>query len=135
MTEQERVIGGTTYKVRPLGHTLARKVFVRAAKAIGPAAAAAAEDPAKAVGALVENVTDSDLEWIADVFGKVTQYEGPDGWPFLHKDARELRFGGGKLFEFFEWLAFCLEVNYADFFAFAKLVSADAARERNQSPS
>ncbi len=144
---QEKVLGGIHFRVTPLGFKEARRAFVRLTKAVGPALARAADgtDPANArpedldmgsvLEALVDRVEDSDLEWFANVFGKTTTFSR-DGqkWPILREAEREVLFGGGQLMLFFEWLKFCLEVNFADFLDFVRRAKPDDALTETQSP-
>jgi len=123
---QKKTIDGVTFEVTPLGYSTGRKAFVRLSKAVGPALAEAAgggpdPDMAAALGSLVQNVEDDDLEWFADVLGKTTRFssDGGDKWPFLTEANREVLFSG-RIFLFFQWLAFALEVNFSDFLSFLK---------------
>jgi hypothetical protein len=123
----KKTIDGVTFEVTPLGHKKARKAFMRLSKAIGPALAGAAGSGdvsdltgadvniAAALGELVNHVSDEDLEWFSDVFGRTTRFS-TDGqkWPFLDAANREVLFSG-RLLLFFHWLAFALEENFSDF--------------------
>lgn len=127
--EQRKTIEGVTFCVTPLGYGKARKAFVRLTKAVGPALASGAGvkpedmDVQAILGALVDNVDDSDLEWFAEAFGTATKFSTDgDKFPFLRGPEREVLFTG-RLLLFFQWLAFALEVNFSDFLDFLK--SAD----------
>lgn len=120
---QKKTIGEVTFEVTPLGFKQGRKAFVRLSKAVGPALAAAESvDHIKAgrgvtgmLEKLLDNVTDDDLDWFAEVMGKATRFSRDgDRWPYLDGNNREALFGG-NLVLFFKWIVFCLEVNYADF--------------------
>jgi len=129
---QVREIDGYKFEVMPLGFKAARSAFVRLTKALGPALARAANaapdleslrtsaaqmDLVSAVSELADRVSDDELEWFADTFGKTTRFSRTgEQWPYLTADNREALFSGGSLLLFFRWLAFALEVNFADFF-------------------
>lgn len=132
---EKRTIEGVTFEVTPLGHKTARGAFVRLSRAVGPALAKAAGsgdvtdltgadvDVAAALAALVDQVSDGDLEWFSDVLGKTTRFsQDGEKWPQLDSSNREVLFGG-RLLLFFRWLVFALEVNYSDFFAFLRSAS------------
>ena len=124
---EKKTIDGVTFEVTPLGYAVGRKAFVRLTKAVGPALAEAAQGSEEgsmsaALERLVSSVEDSDLEWFADVLGKTTRFS-TDGskWPFLSEANRETLFSG-RIFLFFQWLAFALEVNFSDFLSFLRSV-------------
>jgi hypothetical protein len=128
----KKTIDGVTFEVTPLGHKTARGAFVRLSKAVGPALARSAGsgdvtdltgsdvNVAAALGEVIGNVSDEDLDWFSDVLGKTTRYS-VDGekWPFLDSSNRDVLFQG-RLLLFFHWLAFALEVNYSDFFGWLR---------------
>lgn len=127
--EKSRTIDGVTFSVTQLGFREGRRAFMRLSKSIGPgmtamlAGAASIKDVqaqglAAGVGRLIQDVSDEDLEYFAEVFGKVTRYHTGDSSkrPVLKDTDRESLFAG-RLMLFFKWLAFAAEVNFADFFA------------------
>lgn len=114
-TEQ---IGEVQFRVTQEGFASGRAVFVRVARALGPALSALATNNLEAAAKhAVENLNDADLEFLADRLGASTQFSTDGGvrWPFLGKAEREELFAG-NLYLFFQWLFFALRVNYADFF-------------------
>lgn len=119
---QRREIGGVTYEVRQLDAVRGRRVFVRFAKVVAPALgalkAAAKMSPdealAYALGQLVGNVSEEDLDFFCDVFAPATCLVEGNNRPELAKRF-ELHFAG-KYLEMLEWLAFCFEVNFGSFF-------------------
>ena len=120
---------GIRFEVTQEGFATGRAIFVRVAKAIGPALALIAEGSGRLAPALksaVEGLNDQDLDYLAEKFGASTRYSTDGGvkWPYLSAADREELFGGNLLL-FFEWIAFALEVNYADFFG---VLRARAAR-------
>lgn len=119
----KKSIGDVTFEVTPLGFKVGRKAFVRLSKALGPSLKelTAAKDLlhagtiAGAFGKVIEHVSDEDLDWFAEIMGKGTRFSRDgDKWPFLNEANREVLFAG-NLTLFFQWLAFCLEVNFSDF--------------------
>jgi hypothetical protein len=112
---------GVIFEVTQEGFATGRALFVRVAKAIGPALAVLADSSAARVApalkSAAENLSDADLAVLADKFGASTRFSTDGGvkWPYLSAANQEELFAG-NLFLFFEWLYFALEVNYADFF-------------------
>ena len=119
---QKKTIDGVTYEVTPLGFKKGRRAFTRVAKILGPVLGAAESLDSlggRNVSAMLERllteVGDDDLDWFADVFGATTRFSRDgDKWPYLNESNREALFGG-NLLAFFQWLVFCLEVNFSDF--------------------
>ncbi len=134
ISTSERAIGKHVYLVTQLGFAKSRQVFARLTKMIGPALAellASGDGQAKAgaaLAALCQQVSESDLEYLCDVFADTTLVKMPDGKKArLDAQAQELIFGGA-IADCFKWLAFCLEANYADFFGeFRSLVGPPQA--------
>ena len=140
-------IGGVTYEVTQLPFAQARKILVLLSKKVVPglslalagAVASTAKSGARglldagiqdiAAGAtkLVQDLDESDLIALEDAFGPYTKVIQSDGkTPILTAPNRAEHFKGGSLFRYFGWLAFCVEVNYADFFAAAAPLLAGA---------
>lgn len=135
-----REIGGVPYEVTQLPFAQARKVLVLLSKKVLPglslalsgAVAAVAKDGkaglldagvsdiAAGVTRLVQDLDEADLIALEEAFGPCTKVHLPDGkTPILTAPNRASHFKGGSLFSYFEWLAFAIEVNYADFFSAA----------------
>lgn len=134
------VIGDTTYQIGQLGSLAARKTLVRLTKSLGPVLgtllAEVGLEPSsmtsegleggisnmsvKAIGALAnslaEHLTEADLEYLCETFGKVSFYMVDGKRLQLTLERQELHFKGGNLLNLFKWLGACLKVNYADFF-------------------
>lgn len=121
--------GGVRFEVTQEGFATGRALFVRVAKAIGPALAVLADSSATRVApalkSAAENLSDADLAVLAEKFGASTRFsiDGGVKWPYLSAANQEELFAG-NLYLFFEWLYFALEVNYADFFDALKARSA-----------
>lgn len=151
---RDRLIGNHRYHVRQLGAGEARKLLVRLTKALGPVLGAMLEDMggvsgnqaatikrlqdmnvrsvAKALERLAGQLREEDLEYLCRVLGGATEVETEDGKRLqLTLERQELHFRGGHLAEMFKWLAFGLEVQYADFFsAFGVASPAPGAEEK-----
>lgn len=122
---QEKEIRGRTYRVAQLGSTLGRRTLTRLVQAIGPSLAELIKsegegiDLASTAGAIAtfsRDLKDADLEYLCSTFAKVTEVQGEDADAWLPLDKHlDLHFAG-KYGAMFEWLWFCLEVNYSDFF-------------------
>ena len=139
---ESRVIDGVEFKVTPLARKAQRTAFVKLTKIIAPAVAKAA-DGAKSVAdlqahmgkhlvsvidSLASKVEVEDLDYFEGLFSKCTEYseDGGEKWPHLrHEENRDAVFGG-RLPLYFQWMKFCLEVNFSDFLEFAKPASPAA---------
>lgn len=112
------------FEVTQLGFADSKRLFVRLAKALGPGFAQVAEKAVNLktlalsglVQAAVENLSEKDLDEIADLLGTVTRFsvDGGKKKPFLTVDNREALFSG-ELLLYFEWLWFALGTQYGDF--------------------
>lgn len=108
------------FRVTQEGFATGRAIFVKLAKAIGPALGALAtggkEPLAAALKAATENLSDPDLAWLTEKLGASTQFstDGGEKWPFMTKENQEELFGG-NLVLYFGWLYFALRVNFSDF--------------------
>lgn len=137
-------INGREYYYQPLMATPARELLDQLIRKFGPAAAAAVEglegadlslDQSTNVGSVLGVVTDSiggaireasrALEppfhhKLVETLGKQSQIKNADGnFVPLNKDIREVHFATSLLSEA-KWIAFCLEVQYSDFFELLK---------------
>lgn len=125
-------IGEYEYQVRQLTAPIGRKLLVRLFKVLGPSISAGLsslpDDEGKelslgdlkanalgdAVAILAETITEGELEHVVETLSEATQYSGePDRWLPLKRDA-EFHWAG-RFLQMFQWIAFCLEVNYSDF--------------------
>lgn len=118
---KEKQIGDTLYRVELLGFREGRRVFVKLANILGPSLSRLelGKGPAagtEALGALFGALQDEDLGYFEGVFSPRTTLRLPSGKEPLLRDAIELgHFDGKRFADFFKWLAFCFEANYADF--------------------
>lgn len=143
---KSKTIEGVTFYVTPLGFKAQRRGFVRLSKAVGPSLAVmssgtapapseAEQEPAQAVEMgpaireLVDRISDEDLEWFEQLFGPTTMFsvDDPEKTPILREPEREILFRG-RLALYFQWLAFCLEVNYSDFLSWLKSAVSGGGR-------
>lgn len=140
---QTKEIGDCSYVVEPLGFISARKTFVRLSNLLGPSLERLAassktvtEGEAGALGAfvsllggLLKELEDSDPDALQAVFAPKTVVHLPDGKEPQLSKVIDSHFAGKRFGHYFIWLAFCIEVNYADFFSEA-LAMAKAAMEK-----
>ena len=117
---KSKTIGRFEYRVTQLKLKKARSMFTRLIGMLGPAlgelAAGGKPNLATAVQALSERMTDDNLTLVTETFGESTVIDAGDGkLPTLVPAFMETHFAG-HFGEMFQWLAFCIEVNYADFF-------------------
>lgn len=129
LKQETRTIGDVQFRIRQLPFSPSRRVLVRFSKAVAPGLAKIlGSAPSLAqlkettsltegIQELVDRVSDEDLEFFAEQFGKTTEFsQTGDKWPRLTAENRETVFAGNMLM-FFQWLSACFEVNYADFLA------------------
>lgn len=120
---KSKQIGRYTYRVTQLPTSKGRRMLCLLTKAIGPVLGKLADGGGKSIGIafeeLSERINEADLKELCEVFGESSEVELPDGRrPRLMPEFQEMHFAG-QFGELFEWLRFCVEVNYSDFFALA----------------
>lgn len=148
---RSKEINGSTYTVTQLPFTKARSILVLLTKRLGPglsrvmagAVGAAAskgekslldgatlEDIAGGLSQIVADLDEQALVTLSDAFGPTTTVRLADGrTPFLVPETLNAHFTG-RVLDYFMWLAFCIEVNYSDFFAaLGPLLASAPARE------
>lgn len=143
---EERRIGDHTYRVTQLTALKARALFARLVRFIGPAAATAIGagqlpsmgDLGGMLGELTERVSDDELGWFAARLGECSYLVGDNGKVLqLEPSVVDLHFAGALL-DMFKWMAFALEVNFADFLSVLKRTQAAAstapANQASRSP-
>ena len=154
LEEKRKRIGACEYQVRQLTVPVGRRLLVRLFKILGPAIGAAVgglpEDKGddisigalntRAIGdaitLLADTITEDELENLCEILADATEYSPePDRWLPLKKDS-EMHWAG-RYFDMFKWIAFALEVNYADFLGAQGSLGGfvSAVRKPGQSPS
>lgn len=130
MIETDEVeIDGTRYRVTQLGWKEGRRLLARLLKLIGPGLTEAVGGSAKledlggrdlasfapAIREICQKNLETELDHLCDTFAKKTviNTDGGEDFQQLSRIA-ELHFAG-KYKQMFEWLWFCLKVNYQDF--------------------
>lgn len=148
---ESKAIGDHTYLVTQLGAGEGRKMFVRLTRALAPVFGALLEDAGSTKGGfklgdmsleslsrtlheLAQRLTEDDLEYVCRTFGAKTMVQVGEGKEIqLTLDKQELHFAG-RYGHMFQWLAFCLEVNYRDFLGVTKgFVSAQSPAVKGMS--
>ena len=113
----EQKIGDTVYRVRPLGAKKGCAVLTKLTKLIGTAAGKTVGGRVNVIdliaGAL-EDLSEENLAFFVDTFADYTDIEHNGNWPGL-KGVMELQFSA-NYGDMFEWLKFCLELNYGSLF-------------------
>ena len=118
---QEREIDGVMYKAWPIPFAKGRPALVRLLGIVGPVLskitnAKSAEAASALFSALPASLTDADLTYFANLFGDASAYKTIDGhWAPLVDKTQATHFEGRYL-AFFQWLGFCVEVNFSGFF-------------------
>ncbi len=137
----DKQIGDDVYIVNQLGALEGRKVLARLFQMFGGVVAGMA-GPGKTdlVGgfvSLANPITEDQPEFFCNTFAKFTQVRTPDGKTRVLKDIFDDHFVG-KYREMIEWLAFCLEVNFANFLAgvggFGDLFGSKKEPSQSESP-
>jgi hypothetical protein len=137
---KERQIGRATYRVTQLGFKAGRAAMVRLTKLLGPVLSRSLEGAngralsvaglAGGVLELSERLSEQDLTYFCELFGEKTELVLDDGKRPILLPAYQETWFAGQYQELFQWLAFCVEVNYADFFgAFRSLVPGGETQE------
>jgi len=139
-----KIIGSTEYEVTQLPFLQARKVMLTLTNKLGPgigqvlAASPNINDINVAVGVekLSENLDEATLVSITDTFGPTSRVFLEDGRkPYLTKENLNSHFKGGNMLEYFQWLAFCVEVNFSDFFKELALQNLDDKSQEKEAPA
>lgn len=149
IAKKKKTIDGIEYEVTQLGAKEGRALFVRISKMIGPSLASLAKADlaslmdsnvaqlAPAIETFVRDVSEEDLDVLCSKFAERSAYRDGKDWPELDRNFDD-HFAGAYL-RMIKWLAFCVEVNYADFFdAFKKAragAEAKRAASRSESPT
>lgn len=130
---QEKEIDGVTYKSWPISFSKGRPALMRLLGILSPVlssmvgAKSKADTAAALFGALPASLSDADLAYFAKLYGDAAQYKGEDGnWVPLIEKSQPAHFEGRYL-AYFQWLAFCSEVNFAGFFTgMGRVAKSDA---------
>lgn len=131
---RETDIDGVSFKVEPLALKESRATFVRLVHMIGPAFAQMgkavigskdvldidSEVALAAIGTLMTDMREEDLDHCCRVFGAKTKMRAENGTYVPLSDT----IFAGRLTLMFKWLAFCIEVNYSDFLGVLKDMKA-----------
>ncbi len=154
---KEKEIDGHVFRYQPLMATEARRILLGLIQRFGGSVAAGIEGMAgqdldnidmvknasevlgkmaNSIAGIIRQITTSltpeYYERLVEKLGKRTTIRvvadsGQSDWPELTKGTRDLMFGTSLLTEA-KWVAFCLEVQYADFFELARGAIAKAAK-------
>lgn len=142
MFEQKSTrIGAYSYKVTQLDAVTGRRAFTRLFKIAGPAMAQLENGMnEKALGgALTELVTrleSADIDYFCDTFAEVTEVSGgkyTKASPQLN-EVFSVHFASSYL-EMFQWLVFCMQVNFSSFFVGVGQLLAGLAARKSDSTS
>lgn len=156
LKSESRVIGGRRFTVHQLPFGQSRDLLVVLGRVIGPALSGAAASGgaqlatgdslgglgalATGLGGLLERLDPEQLDRIQDALSRHTFVElSPGKAPSLADVTLEAVFSGA-LEQYFEWLYFALEVNYAGFFgalraAVAKRLGGDKGAPQDETRS
>lgn len=131
---KEKEIDGSVYRVTQLGSKAARRVFLRLSKLIVPALAQSikgTENIPAILESLVQHLSDDDVDFVCEALASVTKVvdigTNSKGDKFDSVNNLDKCFEEqfrGKTLQQFQWLAWAIEVNFADFLAESGLKSA-----------
>lgn len=107
-----KVIDGLKYTVTQLGAKKGMRALTRLARLLGPAFASG--DQTEAMAGLFSRLTEDDVEYFCDTFAPLTTVEQDGKAPQL-SSIFEIHFTGNYS-SMLQWLLFCIEVNFGDFF-------------------
>lgn len=120
--KQTRTIGDHEYEVSPLPAGVARKVFIRLFKALGPSLASATragknetEIAAGVLETLPNDLDEESFDFIAKSFGQYSKVNIDGAWKQLIPIVQDEHFAG-SYGEMMKWLLFCVEVSFGNFF-------------------
>lgn len=114
---EETTIGEYRYRVTQLDTLTGIDVAARLTTKFGSALRDGDPDNMfQAIGALAEKLTAEEIKYYVNIFAARTEVIMPDGREPYLKDRLLVHFAG-KYGELIDWLRFCFEVNFRDFFA------------------
>ena len=132
---EERTIGEFTYRVTQLDTLTGIDVATRLMTKFGAALREGkTDDTLQAVGALVEKLTSEEVKYYVNLFAARTEVIQPDGKEPYLKDILAVHFAG-RYGDLVEWLQFCFEVNFRDFFVKVRERIGPLVRQLMQSGS
>lgn len=115
---KSKTIGDCTYRVRQLPAIQGRKVLVRLMKMFGPALESIGKntDVGSMLASALENLDEEVFDSLCDTFAKHTEFELANGnYVGLGEPGMFDQHFTGKYGPMIQWLAFCVQVNFADF--------------------
>lgn len=120
---KETEIAGTRYEVTQLGVKAGQRVIRRLAKVVLPLMVMAQEGGKglSDIGGLLDHLSDEDVDYLCDTFAATTKMRAAAGGELTPlTKVYEVHFAG-KYIELFQWLRFCVEVNFGSFLDVLKL--------------
>lgn len=122
MQPETETIDGVTFRCVPMDARTGLRLETRLLKALGPNAGifehviAGKAPGAGEVFGLLSSIHEDDLLWAVDELGKVSEVQDERGeWSHVTGKSFEKAFRG-KAARKWAWLAFCLKVQFSDFF-------------------
>jgi hypothetical protein len=138
LKHETKTIGENQYTVTVLPVVQGREAMVRLqrvlAGGIGAITSGDRKDIPAALAGISERLTAGDLEWFCQSFGKVTQValpptdDAPNGRTLvLVGNPEQTAVFAGNYLEMFEWLEFCIELNFGSLLEKIKAALASPA--------
>lgn len=121
-------IGDYTYHVTQMGAIQGRDTLARLLAIAGPIMGSGEG------GAGLAHLKPADLQLLSDDFAKLTEVELPDGKRPLLSNIFDLHFVG-RYDDMFDWLAFCIKINFSSFFAKALAKLGVLAKGKAEAPT
>lgn len=140
----EREIDGVLFRVSQLPFPKARSVALRLAKVMGPVLEAiptlqgGPQAILSAIPKAIDSLSEKALEALEDDLAEGCSFstDGGKKWPLMSNEAARHGLFEGSFVLYAKWLAFAVEVNFADFFvAFAAPPAPDPEGETQGSGS
>lgn len=127
---QTKEIGGVTYRSWPLPWGVGRPLLIRTIELLAPLlgqvtqAGSNEEQAAALFGNLPKVLNDADLQAFARAFGQASKFtDAVTGNEVPLVESNQANHFASKYLEFFQWLAFNMQVNFSGFFTGLKSIN------------
>lgn len=127
-------IGDHTYQVTQLPGKLGRKILMRLMRVAAPLIDGAAKPTTEMFTSVAAALDDELVDFVESSFIGVTMISTDSGGLVPLGDRFNTHFAG-KYQDWFQWVVFCLEVNYSDFLGELKRHIAKRTAQKEASPS
>ena len=115
LSPKDKVINGRTYSVTPLSAVKGRSLLVKLGPTLAAGMAALASKDVTAATKIFETLDENLLTYVCDTLAPSTQVTVDGRTDPLNKTGLQDQLFQANYLEMFQWILFCLEVNYSDF--------------------